>query len=289
MKNSQHLKTMPVIYHKVNTDFVHYSNFLLGSSPIKALHYHNKVEIGVCLSGKGIAYVNDKEYSFKEGDIQSIPSGVPHLSTSKEQSSRWIWVTFSPIEVLKKAGITDPETVMQITNHNNVVCGVYDKDKYPNLTRAIRYIIDCVHDDAKDTKAIAFAIGSYLVECAKIMKKDQTLIEGQTDKTPIERITDYISENLDDNKMLCEKALANKMGVSVATLNRAFISQTGYPPKTFIMRYRMATAEWLLVSSSLSIIEISLRVGYADTSGFNRVFKKFFNISPYQYRKHYKK
>ena len=289
MKTKQHLKTMPVIYHKVNTDFVHYSNFLLGSSPIKALHYHNKVEIGICLSGKGIAYVNDKEYSFKEGDVQSIPSGVPHLSTALEESSRWIWVTFSPIEVLKEAGITDPETIMQITNQKNIVCGIFDKDKHPKLTKTIKYIIDCVNDDAKNVQSIAFAVGSYLLECAKIIKNDKSLADGRMNQSPVDRITDYISENLEDNNMLCEKVLAEKMGISVATLNRIFISQTGYPPKTFIMRYRMATAEWLLVSSNLSIIDISLRVGYSDTSGFNRVFKKFFNKTPYQYRKQFKK
>lgn len=288
MKNKQPLKAMPVIYHKVNTDFVHYSNFLLGSSTIKALHYHNKVEIGVCLSGKGIAYVNDKEYSFKEGDIQSIPSGVPHLSTALEDGSRWIWVTFSPIEVLKKAGITDPETIMQITNQSNIVCGIFDKDKYPKLTKTIRYIIDCINDDVRDVQSIAFAVGSYLLECTKIIKNDKSLADERKNQSPIARITDYISENLEDNNMLCEKALADKIGVSVATLNRTFISQTGYSPKTFIMRYRMATAEWLLLSSNLSIIDISLRVGYSDTSGFNRVFKKFFNVTPYQYRKRFK-
>ena len=84
---------------------------------------------------------------------------------------------------------------------------------------------------------------------------------------------------------LTQQEFAKKMNVSVASVNRIFLSQTGYPPKTFIMRYRMAMAEWLLISSNLSLIEISLKVGYSDTSGFNRIFKRFFNITPFQYRK----
>ncbi len=284
-------KTLPIVYQRVNADFVHYSDYILRSSTIKALHYHNKVEIGICLSGKGITQVSDKTYYFKQGDVQTIPSGVAHLSASLQgEQSRWIWVSFSPLEVLKKAGITDPESVMKLSDNTKIFCGIFDKDKYPNLTSSIEYVIECVKRDPKDVQGIAFAVGSYLVECSKITSEDNQVNDYiNKNQTSVSVLNDYISENLDDNLALSENNLAKRLNVSIATLNRLFISQTGYPPKTFIMRSRMATAEWLLTSSNLSIIEVSLRVGYSDTSGFNRIFKKFFNATPYQYRKKFKK
>ena len=285
MKNKETKKTLPIIYQKVKTNLIHYSNFVLGSSPIKALHYHDKLEIGVCLSGNGITYIKDRIYSFKEGDIQCVPSGIEHLSTSQDgEKSRWKWLTFSPLEVLKNAGITNPESIVSLTDQNNFPCGLFDKNQYPFLSKTINYLIECVEQMPHDNQAIAFALGSFLVECIKIAKQNpQENVESKI--TGVNGLLDYISENLDDNFALSEQNLAKKLGVSIASLNRVFLSQTGYPPKTFIMRYRMATAEWLLSSSNLSIIEISVKVGYSDTSGFNRIFKRFFNTTPYQYRK----
>jgi AraC-like DNA-binding protein/quercetin dioxygenase-like cupin family protein len=288
-KNRQ--KTLPVIYERVNSDFVHYSNFVLTGSTIKALHYHDKVEIGLCLSGKGITQVNEKIYNFKQGDVQSIPSGVAHLSASaKGEQSRWIWVSFSPIEVLKKAGITDPESILSLCDKGKIVCGVFDKEDYPTLTKSIEYVVECVKRDIKDEQGIAFAVGSYLIECSKITSKIKENSQYENSSSiSVSALNDYISENLDDNFALSEKNLAKKLGISIASLNRLFLSQTGYPPKSFIIQSRMATAEWLLTTSNLPIIEVSLRVGYSDTSGFNRIFKRLFGITPYQYRKKLKK
>ena len=283
-------KTLPIIYQRVYSDFVHYSNYVLLGSTIRALHYHDKVEIGMCLSGNGITQINDKTYIFKQGDVQSIPSGVAHLSASLEgEQSRWIWVSFSPIEVLKKVGITDPETIINLCDKSKIICGVFDKEVYPNLTKSIQYVIECVQRDIKDEQGIAFAVGSYLIECSKITNKININQYEKHSTISVSALNDYISENLDDNLALSEKNLAKKLGISVASLNRLFLSQTGYPPKSFIIQSRMATAEWLLTSSNLSIIEISLRVGYSDTSGFNRIFKRLFGITPYQYRKRFKK
>lgn len=285
MKNKVVNKTLPIIYQKIKRELVYYSDYILGSSPIKALHYHDKLEIGVCVKGNGITRINDKAFNFKQGDIQCIPSGVAHLSTSAEgQKSRWIWLTFSPLEVFKTAGITDPESTIHLTEQAEILCGVFDKDKYPSLTKTINYLIDCVREVPQNVMSIAFAIGSFLTECSKINKEENNCIKDYNNPL-VNGILDYISENIDDNQSLSESSLAKKLNVSIASVNRIFRAQTGYPPKTFIMRYRMAMAEWLLISSKLSIIDISLKVGYSDTSGFNRIFKRFFNVTPYQYRK----
>lgn len=286
MRNIVSNKTLPIIYQNVKKQLVHYSDYVLGSSPIKALHYHDKVELGVCLSGTGVTRINDMVFRFKKGDIQCIPSGVAHLSTSEEGlTSRWIWLTFSPLEVLNSVGITDPENAMNLAKQADILCGVFDEDKYPKLTKTIKYFIDCVQESPQNLQGIAFATGCFLVECEKINSQEKNNFTKRTDTLTENGVLDYISENLDDNFLLSEKMLAKKMNVSVASVNRIFLSQTGYPPKTFIMRYRMAMAEWLLISSNLSLIEISLKVGYSDTSGFNRIFKRFFNITPFQYRK----
>ncbi len=48
---------------------------------------------------------------------------------------------------------------------------------------------------------------------------------------------------------------------------------------------RMAAAETLLRNSSLKITEISNRIGYSSIEHFSNAFKKFYKVSPGQYRK----
>ncbi len=47
---------------------------------------------------------------------------------------------------------------------------------------------------------------------------------------------------------------------------------------------RMAAAETLLRNSSLKITDISNRTGYSSIEHFSNAFKKFYRVSPGQYR-----
>ena len=46
----------------------------------------------------------------------------------------------------------------------------------------------------------------------------------------------------------------------------------------------MEKAALLLTSTNLSVLEIGIQVGYSNQSKFAAVFKKFYHMSPLQYR-----
>ena len=77
--------TKPAFYysmlHDKDVDFLHVSLYTLTANKIRTLHFHRVVEIGKCIKGSGICYLNDKEIPFSEGDIQIICPYEPHYNT----------------------------------------------------------------------------------------------------------------------------------------------------------------------------------------------------------------
>lgn len=64
----------------------------------------------------------------------------------------------------------------------------------------------------------------------------------------------------------------------------AFRKTFGCSPREMLQRLRMAHAKNLLLESSLSVKEISTRVGYEQQHDFNRVFRRHTGMAPSQWR-----
>ena len=58
---------------------------------------------------------------------------------------------------------------------------------------------------------------------------------------------------------------------------------------TILNEYRLDHASKLLLSSNLTISDISFQSGYSNLSHFNRTFKQAYNMTPRQLRANYKK
>lgn len=281
---------MPTFFSSVRAKPIHYSKYDLPSAKITALHYHDVMEIGVCLRGRGITYVGNYSYDFKQGDVQIVSSGVPHLSMSERgEKTTWVWTSFDPKTLIREVGLNNSEEINKLLLNEKLINGVFDSQDFPKLTQIIVDACEQASVESEVKKlSLALATVNLLIESERISKTNPSLLHARRDgvmRNSINSVIEYVENNLDDNENLTEVKLASLISVSQPTLRRLFISQTGYPPKTFILRSKMALAEWLLAETKLSVTEISLKVGYSDQSGFNRVFKKFYKCSPVKYRK----
>jgi len=82
--------------------------------------------------------------------------------------------------------------------------------------------------------------------------------------------------------------IAEAVDVSVSTLERSFKDYMGITPKKFITMAKISTACELLLSTSLSVKEVSVKVGFPDNASFTRSFKGVMERSPSSYRELYK-
>jgi len=97
-------------------------------------------------------------------------------------------------------------------------------------------------------------------------------------------INQIIEDNIDNENFSVED-LAKKVGLSRSMLHRKLKKLAGKSASSYITEIRLNHAKNLLENDVATVSEIAYRVGFSDPSYFNKVFKKYFNISPGNIRK----
>ena len=80
------------------------------------------------------------------------------------------------------------------------------------------------------------------------------------------------------------KANAETLSVNASYLSTLFKKETGTTLTDYVNRKRVEHAAFLLSSTDLSVSAIGLRCGIQDDNYFTKIFKKYFDKTPKQYR-----
>ena len=78
--------------------------------------------------------------------------------------------------------------------------------------------------------------------------------------------------------------MADHIGINPTYLSSFIKEQIGETFLTYVLNLRMERAKELLRSTNLSQHEIAVRIGYANSGVFLRVFKKKYGLTPGAYR-----
>ncbi|MEL7269947.1 MAG: response regulator transcription factor [Bacteroidota bacterium] len=98
----------------------------------------------------------------------------------------------------------------------------------------------------------------------------------------IKKAINYIHNNYDKRLTLNELSHISEM--SLYHFARSFKSYLGKTPYQYIMEQKMERAKVLLISTTKSIIQIGLEVGYDNQSHFAKNFRKAMGQTPKTYR-----
>lgn len=108
--------------------------------------------------------------------------------------------------------------------------------------------------------------------------------DDQEERT-ITGIVRYLQEHLKEEITL--NILAEEFHLSAQYISQLFKNEIGVNFLAYLTNNRMENAKKLLLSTSLSIAEISEQSGYGDYRVFTKVFKKSEGITPSQYRREF--
>ncbi|MBO4991611.1 MAG: response regulator [Firmicutes bacterium] len=103
------------------------------------------------------------------------------------------------------------------------------------------------------------------------------------EERPINGITRYLQEHLAEDVSL--GVLSEEFHLNPQYISQLFKSEIGVNFLTYLTNIRMEKAKKLLLSTALSIAEVSEQSGYEDYRVFTKVFKKAEGITPSQYRR----
>jgi AraC-like DNA-binding protein len=110
-------------------------------------------------------------------------------------------------------------------------------------------------------------------------RNDQKRSTGDT----ISDVISYMRSKLND--ILSIKEMALKSDLSISHFSCLFHKATGVPPLEYFIRLKLERACILLYDSDIKIKDIASMLGYEDPYYFSRLFKKYMDMSPHQYRR----
>lgn len=160
------------------------------------------------------------------------------------------------IAILIKDGLTNQASIETITN-TNLISRIINIENCPEGKRLLRQIC---HD--------------YLEQVATI-KVDKTSIV-------MDKIITYINVHYNENITL--EQLADISGRSTSYLSKLFKKQVDMNFVDYLAFIRIKVAKRMLKNPEYSIKETAYEIGYGDPNYFTRVFKKYVDMTPSEYR-----
>jgi AraC family transcriptional regulator len=99
----------------------------------------------------------------------------------------------------------------------------------------------------------------------------------------LKRVLSYIDAHLDENITLAE--LARNAKLSVFYFATQFRISTGSSPHRYILHRRVLRARELLRNTSLSVLDVSLDLGFQHQNNFARAFRRITGMTPTFFRR----
>ncbi|MBF0490218.1 MAG: response regulator [Candidatus Omnitrophica bacterium] len=142
------------------------------------------------------------------------------------------------------------------------------------------FAIDALKAHADDYIEKPFEVDKFLRSIQKILDS-----KSKTPHSPIykmDRIKRFIENNVDKKMSLND--VAEEVCLSPKYLSRYFKKNTGLGFNEYRLKLKMQEAQRILKTSEATVDQISLKLGYKNPESFIRIFEKFVNATPTQYR-----
>jgi AraC-like DNA-binding protein len=223
--------------------------------------------------GKG--YVTEKGATHRVEAGQGFvvfPNEETRIKSEYKKSMNVTWVAFSGYLVeryLGRARLTAYEPIF-LDNEQHEVEEMFDELLAVSTTLPNRYC---------KIMAQLYSIFGFLLDHIR----QDALPEAATPEYYLIKALDFIDGNYMED--INVEDIASNAGLSRKALYGVFKSLTGFPPKDYLIYYRMCKASAMLKDVNLSIEVVATSVGYRDQFHFSKEFKKNVGLSPSAYRK----
>jgi len=126
----------------------------------------------------------------------------------------------------------------------------------------------------------------YLKRSGNQSQFSSVLVHQHTETNPIIELQTWIQKHLKE-ELTIEK-LAEKAHMSPRNFARVFVRETGITPSKYVDKLRIEAACRLLVETQLNLKEIAVDCGLNSSDNMRRLFVKYLQTTPNEYRMNFK-
>lgn len=244
----------------------------------------NRVMILYVLEGKGSLVTSEQIYPFKSGSLFFVGANKTHYTLPENPANYKRSKLFISTETfIKIASLLDGNENFNNTFHLNSLV-------FADLEDNVKYIVETLLNELNENLSKpsfnTLLVSAFIKLCvyAEANVKKQIISPQETNSVAL--AVKYVNEHFSENITL--KEICNAVFQSKYFFCRKFKSVMGQTIMNYLLTTRLSLSQELLLSTNLSINEISDKCGFSSVSYFCSIFKKHNDISPYKYRRKYK-
>lgn len=235
------------------------------------IHYYN---VHFVLEGQLIFYHRDEQITLGKGDVFCLFPNQPVLYKIAPSSPnlQMTWIAFDGERagaLLEYAGLTEEKPFLRKEDLPEL------SDRFQELLYEFRRLLA----GGESLKVISsiYDLFSVMAAARKRRSSDKDRL------TWIQESQNFMHMHYAENINVAD--VAQYVGLHRTHFSAMFSQKTGLSPMQYLQRLRMRNGAELIRDTDLSITEIALSLNYPDLYSFTRAFRKYYGLSPTQYRK----
>lgn len=218
--------------------------------------------------GEAEIIVGHKKYTVSKGEWLLLPAGTLHsYQLSKKGFVQLYWMHFE-LTIHEQSFLHAIHTPMKV--------------KAKNCNKVVDYFNKIFKHSKINSFSAQLEVATYTNLLIAYFIKHLPFEITISNSDPIDEIVKYILKNYTEPLPLTN--LAKMSNFSVSRFTNLFKKRMGVTPIRYINSTRLEHAKYLLEQTDYPIKTIMEKVGFLDSSYFSKMFKRYFSISPLQYR-----
>lgn len=249
-------------------------------------HWHEEMEIVYIESGQMKIKIPSKTFLLKKGDCIVINANMLHYAAAAPECDLRSLV-FNPALITGRDDLVFAKKYIQPLLSCPSFSGYYINGEINGAVG--RWFQNAFEALERDDYGFEFTVRENLSRiCLFLHREFEPQIEIQNallnqDNLRIRKMLAYIHKNFADALSLAD--ISKEAGISERECLRCFQKTIQLSPIQYLLKYRvMQGAEMLLRNPASSILEISVLCGFNSQSNFAKMFKRFYNCTPREYR-----
>ncbi len=254
-------------------------------------HKHNFFELTFVLKGSGQHVLNENIIDYKEGDVFFLTPKDEHEFVIATPT-RFGIIKFTEQLFLEKANLSSStywrknlETAIFHANiiPESIIAYNADRDQLFNLYKLIKHEIE--NGFVYNRNVLIELFGALLIIISRNLKSNlsELAIPIVSEKEKIDSILTYIRQNVLNKEKIRIKSIAKEFYMSPNYVSIFIKKHANISVQQYVIQIKIKMAERLLKQTNLTINEIAEKIGFVDSSHFNKIFKKYNGVNPSEF------
>lgn len=227
--------------------------------------------ISFVIEGKGVYYVEGKEYEVSAGQgFLIIPGLINKYTADEKEPWKYIFASFNGPDddtLVHNAGLDETNVVFNFPFDDAMINDLY-----------------AMHKACKSYDALGYDVtGYFLLVMSRLIK--QNTREKETHAYPeyyLKKAVLYMENNY--NRDISVRDVANFVNIDRTYLFKIFKKYLNKSASAWLLDYRLKKSIEIMENKELSINEIADLTGFYDVSHFYKAFSEKYGVTPKKFR-----